>query len=419
MKKALMILAMITSIATFAFPVNVTAAVDNSTLLSTDITEDETQVQTNLQFSIRTFAYNILDNNGSTILTCIGTPTTDFSGLQITAEPEENITIGEPFKQENAYCAQIKGQKPGTVTITAKTANGLSAVCKLNVLDHTFDFLESNEEYDVGESYNMTFFTDDSEVQFTIEDESIAKLESVDVRQTQIGLVIDALSVGNTTITALGKDGRNKSIVIHIVDPSQTNPTQEPTTFPFDKPTEPAEQLPTDYADDVAPNTDYDGTPMKVGETRRIHLSHRFGRKLTNVFLQENYNDTKGYLDWVFDEDTSDLIVTALKANDNLMVDIGARECAFTQHFIMQILEEPTVSTIKKERSDTQELKGDLNSDGIVDILDVIRLNKSLLGVEQLTDAQTAAADVDGNGKVESNDSLLILKYALEMVDSF
>jgi hypothetical protein len=63
--------------------------------------------------------------------------------------------------------------------------------------------------------------------------------------------------------------------------------------------------------------------------------------------------------------------------------------------------------------------KGDLNDDGKVDILDVIRLNKSLLGVEQLTDAQTAAADVDGNGKVESNDSLLILKYALEMIDSF
>ena len=58
------------------------------------------------------------------------------------------------------------------------------------------------------------------------------------------------------------------------------------TPTAMEKPTE--TQLPTDYADDVAPKTDYDGTPMTVGETRRIHLSHRFGRRLTNVFVQEN-----------------------------------------------------------------------------------------------------------------------------------
>ena len=51
--------------------------------------------------------------------------------------------------------------------------------------------------------------------------------------------------------------------------------------------------------------------------------------------------------------------------------------------------------------------------------MDVIRLNKSLLGIEKLTNEQSAAADVDGSGKVDSNDSLLILKYALEMIDRF
>ena len=279
-----------------------------------------------------------------------------------------------------------------------------AAQFKLNILDHTFDFLESNEEYDVGESYNMTFFTDDSEVQFTIEDESIAKLESVDVCQPQIGLVIEALSVGDTTITAKSKDGRTKSIDIHIVAPSQTTPSQEPTTLPFEKPTEPAEQLPTDYADDVAPKTDYDGTPMKVGETRRIHLSHRFGRKLTNVFLQENYNDTKEYLDWAFDEDTSDLIVTALKANDNLMIDIGARECAFTQHFTMQILEDHI---------------GDINSDGEVGVTDAISLQKYLLNMTTYNSAQWQAADLNKDDEVDVYDLGLLKQTLLHKIDIY
>ena len=63
--------------------------------------------------------------------------------------------------------------------------------------------------------------------------------------------------------------------------------------------------------------------------------------------------------------------------------------------------------------------KGDVNADRTIDIMDVIRLNKSLLGIEKLTNEQSAAADVDGSGKVDSNDSLLILKYALEMIDRF
>ena len=59
---------------------------------------------------------------------------------------------------------------------------------------------------------------------------------------------------------------------------------------------------------------------------------------------------------------------------------------------------------------------GDLNGDGAVDILDVIALNKHILGVGKLNAEQVSAADVDGDGNVTANDSLTLLKYALEMV---
>jgi hypothetical protein len=62
---------------------------------------------------------------------------------------------------------------------------------------------------------------------------------------------------------------------------------------------------------------------------------------------------------------------------------------------------------------------GDVNADGIVDIMDCILLNKHLLGAAELTKEQNAAADVDGSGTVDAQDSLNILKYALEIIKDF
>lgn len=51
--------------------------------------------------------------------------------------------------------------------------------------------------------------------------------------------------------------------------------------------------------------------------------------------------------------------------------------------------------------------------------MDVIRLNKFLLGADSLSEEQRAAADVDGNDELDATDSLLILKYTVELIDHF
>lgn len=61
---------------------------------------------------------------------------------------------------------------------------------------------------------------------------------------------------------------------------------------------------------------------------------------------------------------------------------------------------------------------GDINNDGSIDIVDVIMLNKFLLGSATLSDQQYASADADGNGTVDSTDSLNILKYVVKLVES-
>lgn len=59
---------------------------------------------------------------------------------------------------------------------------------------------------------------------------------------------------------------------------------------------------------------------------------------------------------------------------------------------------------------------GDVNCDGAVDILDVILLNKYLLGAGTLTEDGMANANVDASAEVDTTDSLNILKCVVKLV---
>lgn len=62
---------------------------------------------------------------------------------------------------------------------------------------------------------------------------------------------------------------------------------------------------------------------------------------------------------------------------------------------------------------------GDVDGDGEISILDVITINKAIMGKEILTDAQNKAADVDGSGKPDANDALQILKKIVGIIENF
>lgn len=59
---------------------------------------------------------------------------------------------------------------------------------------------------------------------------------------------------------------------------------------------------------------------------------------------------------------------------------------------------------------------GDVNCDNEVDILDVIALNKNLLGAQELSAQGRINADVDANKDIDSTDSLNILKCVVKLI---
>lgn len=81
-------------------------------------------------------------------------------------------------------------------------------------------------------------------------------------------------------------------------------------------------------------------------------------------------------------------------------------------------------STASSETSDDTTsaddiMLGDVDENKTINILDVITLNKNLLGKENLSASQKKAADVDKSGKPDSTDSLTILKYIVGIIGDF
>ena len=60
-------------------------------------------------------------------------------------------------------------------------------------------------------------------------------------------------------------------------------------------------------------------------------------------------------------------------------------------------------------------LYGDVDESGVVDIMDVIAINKSLLGGLTLTDQGKTNADVDLNQAIDTTDALNILKAVVKL----
>ena len=76
-----------------------------------------------------------------------------------------------------------------------------------------------------------------------------------------------------------------------------------------------------------------------------------------------------------------------------------------------------TGAYLKADTSEAAEaVLGDVNEDGEIDILDIIVLNKSILGKENLSVQGQKNADVNHSGKLDSGDSLDILKYIVGLI---
>ena len=67
---------------------------------------------------------------------------------------------------------------------------------------------------------------------------------------------------------------------------------------------------------------------------------------------------------------------------------------------------------------DKERALGDINNDGKINMSDKLMIDKAILGKQILTKAQIKAADINGNGVPDSDDSLQMLKYIIGVNDT-
>ena len=79
---------------------------------------------------------------------------------------------------------------------------------------------------------------------------------------------------------------------------------------------------------------------------------------------------------------------------------------------------ETTSTTTVTTSTTITACSGDANGDGQIDILDIITMNKAILGKETLSETQLKAIDFNGNGRPDSEDSLTLMKYIVRLIDT-
>jgi endoglucanase len=81
--------------------------------------------------------------------------------------------------------------------------------------------------------------------------------------------------------------------------------------------------------------------------------------------------------------------------------------------------DKPTADPTDKPTTEPTVMKGDIDSNGVVDITDVSLLSLYLIGDKKLSDTALKAADVDGDGDVRLTDAARMLQFLSKNITSF
>ncbi|MCR5717955.1 MAG: glycoside hydrolase family 9 protein, partial [Oscillospiraceae bacterium] len=206
--------------------------------------------------------------------------------------------------------------------------------------------------------------------------------------------------------------------------PTPTDPPQQETQPSTQAPT----QAPTQQQQETQPGTSGGKATVteKQGEDKSYWSIDCSGASKLTITIKTTGSDTEANgvfnppggwnpTDWSANISNNTITLTYENKNNDPFVDVHvwypntivSVEAVKEGGSAQPATQAPTQAPTQKQDA---TLLGDANCDGVVDIMDVIRLNKYLIGAAQLEGAALANADVNHDNNVDSTDALTLLK---------
>ena len=319
----------------------------------------------------------------------------------------ENDSILE-LLYETGRINYIKQKSPGTTKITAKTSNGLTASCIVNVIDIPIEKIEIEKEiwikYLKIAEYNA-LSDEDKEEKYTLHPAIFPS------NTTHPNIKYEVINDPENGFEKYGYDeefcdtpeGAIQRLYINndtgLMRPLGGESNQKVKVYSEDNP-EVYTYIVVHIVNEIIPITgitlNKSNTTIEVGKT-----------DLLTVSIQPNNYTADGTITWT-SSDTS----TAIVDNDGKITAKKEGEVIITATTSNGKTATCKIKVIKNETTDY--LIGDVNGDGKVNGKDWIRLYEHISETNELTGEELKRADVNGDGKVNGKDWIRLYEHINE-----
>ncbi len=167
------------------------------------------------------------------------------------------------------------------------------------------------------------------------------------------------------------------------------------------------------YAD----SAEYIGNCRDILETKELTLTSKEITYSRAYWEEEGTFDSIEHIKFNFtDEDGEEYYYICYYYNGDPEVDVNI--CNIGDKILASVYKDVVILPLEVYPDTTDPLPGDVDGNGIVDITDVIRMNRVYVGCQKFTPEQIKAGDVDHDGKISLSDSMQVLRYLVGLVET-
>ncbi len=168
-------------------------------------------------------------------------------------------------------------------------------------------------------------------------------------------------------------------------------------------------------------SAEYIGNCKDLFETKELTLTakeynyHDYGEFFGEIDNSAYFVTEKIKFDFV-DEDGKEYDFICYYYGGDAEIDVNT--CNVGDKILASVYKDAVILPLEVYPDTTENLPGDIDGDGTVDITDVIRMNRVYVGLQKFTPEQQKAGDINQDGRIDLSDSMQVLRYIVGLIET-